>query len=233
MFAAMPQKQFHHAHRTGWLRAAVLGADDGIVSAASLILGVAAAHSTRGHILLAGVTGLVAGAMAMAAGEYVSVSSQRDVERADLALERKSLAADRAAECDELAAIYAERGLEPKLARDVAQQLMAHDPLLAHARDELGFNSSARAQPLQAAAVSAMSFSTGAFLPLLTVSLAPQAILAPMVAVISLSCLALLGGVAARAGGAPVTKGALRVLFWGALAMLLTSAAGSLFGIVS
>ena len=195
-------------------------------------MGVAAAHTTRAYVLLAGAAGLVAGAMAMAAGEYVSVSSQRDVERADLALERKSLAADEAAECDELAAIYVERGLEPELARKVAQQLMAHDPLLAHARDELGLNGSARAQPLQAAAVSATSFASGAFLPLVTVSLAPQAILAPLVTVISLSCLALLGGIAARAGGAPVARGTIRVLFWGALAMLLTASAGSLFEIV-
>jgi vacuolar iron transporter family protein len=226
----MPQKQFHHAYRTGWLRAAVLGADDGIVSTTSLILGVAAAHSTRGQILLAAVAGLVAGAMAMAAGEYVSVSSQRDAERADLALERKSLAADQNAECDELAAIYVERGLEPTLAAEVARQFMAHDALHAHARDELGLESSTRARPIQAASVSAASFASGAFLPLMSVSLAPTVILAPLVAAISLVTLALLGAFAARAGGAPVARGSVRVLFWGALAMLTTYSAGSLFG---
>jgi vacuolar iron transporter family protein len=228
----MPHKQLHRTHRTGWLRAAVLGADDGIVSTASLMLGVAAAHSSLAHILLAGFAGLVAGAMAMAAGEYVSVSSQKDLEQADLAIERESLSANQEMERDELAAIYVTRGLDPELAAEVAQQLMAYDPLGAHARDELGLSTTMRARPLQAALVSAASFASGAILPLVTAFLVPVSVLAPALAVVSLCCLALLGGLAARASGAPVAKGAARVLYWGALAMLVTATAGSLFGAV-
>lgn len=225
----MPQMQFHRGYRTGWMRAAVLGADDGIVSTASLILGVAAADAPHWHIMLAGVAGLFAGAMAMAAGEYVSVSSQRDVERADLALERRSLAANQPAELAELAGIYTARGLEPELARQVAEQLTARDALAAHARDELGLTSGARAKPLQAAGVSAVSFAAGAILPLTTLGVAPAAFLSPAIALASLLCLALLGGFAARAGGAPVVQGASRVVFWSAIAMIVTAFAGSMF----
>jgi vacuolar iron transporter family protein len=222
----------HRASRIGWLRAAVLGANDGIVSTASLVLGVAAAHATHGNILVAGVAGLVAGAMSMAAGEYVSVHSQADTEQADLERERKELIADDKGERSELAAIYVGRGLDAALAKQVADQLMAHDALGAHARDELGISSTLGARPVQAALASAGSFSVGAALPLLVTVLAPEASLIPIVAGTSLVFLALLGALAARAGGAGVAVGAMRVTFWGALAMGLTAGVGALFGTV-
>ena len=226
----MPHDEHHRTHRTGWLRAAVLGANDGIVSTASLLLGVAAAHAPRGGILLAGVAGLVAGAMAMAAGEYVSVSSQADMEKADLALERKGLDEDEEAERDELALIYVGRGLEPALAEQVAHQLMAHDALGAHARDELGISAAFRARPLQAAFASGASFTVGAAMPLLTAAAVSLHELIALVAATSLLFLAILGGLAARAGGANIAIGAVRVLFWGALAMGVTGAVGAWFG---
>ncbi|MHB1302296.1 MAG: VIT1/CCC1 transporter family protein [Acidiphilium sp.] len=224
------RKEYHYTHRTGWLRAAVLGANDGVVSTASLVLGVASAHATRSSILLAGVAGLVAGAMAMAAGEYVSVSSQADTEQTDLALERKGLEVDEEAERRELAEIYVQRGLNAELAKEVANHLMAHDALGAHARDELGINEILRARPLQAALASAASFIAGATMPLLTAVVASQTDLIPFVATASLAFLALLGALAARAGGARLIKGAVRVLFWGALAMALTASVGALIG---
>lgn len=220
----------HKTSRIGWLRAAVLGANDGIVSTASLVVGVAAAGMAREEILLAGVAGLVAGALSMAAGEYVSVSSQEDTEQADLALERKELATEPEAETRELAAIYVQRGLEPELAREVAQQLMAHDALGAHARDELGLSDNLAARPLQAALASAGTFAVGAVLPILTVMLVPRALTSILVAAVSLVCLAALGALAARAGGASAWTGAARVAFWGAAAMALTAAVGKLFG---
>lgn len=223
-------REKHRTERIGWLRAAVLGANDGIVSTASLILGVASAESARGGVLVAGVAGLVAGALSMAAGEYVSVQSQADTERADIDLERRELGADAAGERRELAGIYVRRGLEPALAEKVAQQLMAHDPLGAHVRDELGISQQMRARPLQAALASAASFASGAALPLLAAALGPAAALATWVAVSSLAFLVILGAVAARVGGAPVMVGALRVGFWGALAMAITAGVGSLFG---
>jgi vacuolar iron transporter family protein len=220
----------HRTERIGWLRAAVLGANDGIVSTASLVLGVAAAEGTRSSVLVAGAAGLVAGAMSMAAGEYVSVSSQADTERADLARERGELAANEPAEREELAKIYVERGLAPDLAHQVADQLMAHDALGAHARDELGISAALQARPVQAAFTSALTFATGAALPLLLVLFVPEDRLVPAVAGISLACLALLGGLAAHAGGARVHVAAIRVVFWGALAMGLTAGIGALFG---
>jgi len=220
----------HRTDRIGWLRAAVLGANDGIVSTASLVLGVAAAHGTHGGVMIAGIAGLVAGAMSMAAGEYVSVRSQADSETAALDMERAELAADNAAEQRELTAIYVARGVSPALARQVAEQLMAHDALGAHARDELGISATLSARPIQAALTSAGSFSVGAALPLAVVALVSDARLIPVVAATSLVFLALLGGVAARVGGARVATGALRVTFWGALAMALTAAVGALFG---
>jgi len=220
----------HRTDRIGWLRAAVLGANDGIVSTASLLLGVAASHASHSNILVAGVAGLVAGAMSMAAGEYVSVHSQADTEKADIALEKRELKADDAGERKELAAIYVARGLEPELAKQVADQLMAHDALGAHVRDELGISTALSARPIQAAFASAGSFAVGAVLPLLVTALAPQAGLIYLVSGTSLVFLALLGGVAAGAGGAPVAVGALRVTFWGALAMALTAGVGALFG---
>ena len=223
-------KERHRTDRIGWLRAAVLGANDGIVSTASLVVGVAAAHSTAGDILVAGVAGLVAGAMSMAAGEYVSVSSQSDTENADLDRERKELAADDESERNELAAIYASRGVEPALARQVADQLMAHDALAAHARDELGISALTTARPVQAAFASAGTFAIGAAMPLLTTLLTPSAALIPVVILTSILFLALLGGFGAYAGGAPVVKAAVRVTFWGALAMGLTAGVGALFG---
>ena len=223
----------HRSHRVGWLRAAVLGANDGIVSTASLIIGFAAASTTSANILLAGVAGLVAGAMSMAAGEYVSVSSQADTERADLALEKRSLENDTEFEKDELAKIYQERGIEPALARQVPEQLMAHDALGAHARDEIGISESVSARPVQAAFYSAGTFTVGAALPLLVALAAPGKHLIFAVAVLSLCFLALLGGLASRAGGAPVAVGAFRVTFWGALAMGLTAAVGRIFGVVA
>jgi VIT1/CCC1 family predicted Fe2+/Mn2+ transporter len=226
----MPKPERHRTDRTGWLRASVLGANDGIVSTASLVVGIAAAAADREEILLAGVAGLVAGALSMAAGEYVSVSSQADTERADLAMERKELAADRPGEERELAAIYVRRGLTPELARAVAQQLMAHDALAAHARDELGLSDALSARPLQAAVASAATFAVGASLPLVMVVLVPQPAIGFAVAGASLVCLASLGALAAHAGGASGWVGAARVAFWGAVAMALTAGVGALFG---
>jgi len=220
----------HRTQHIGWLRASVLGANDGIVSTASLIVGIAAAHSSIGNILMTGVAGLVAGSMSMAAGEYVSVHSQADTERADLARERAELEADPAAERRELTAIYASRGLTPELAREVAEQLMAHDAIGAHARDELGISEIATARPLQAAWASAGSFAIGAVLPLAVAALAPAHGLVWWIAGMSLLFLALLGAVAARVGGARPWLGAWRVTFWGALAMAVTAGVGSLFG---
>ena len=226
-------RERHRSGRTGWLRAAVLGANDGILSTASLVLGVAAAHATHSNVLVAGVAGLVAGSMSMAAGEYVSVHSQADTEKADLALERAELKADDKGEHKELTAIYVARGLKPALAKQVAEQLMDHDALGAHARDELGISETFRARPIQAALASAGSFAVGAALPLLVTAVAPAAGLIPLVAGTSLVFLALLGGLAAHAGGAGVTMGAIRVTFWGALAMALTAGVGWLFGTVA
>ncbi len=228
----MPHRERHRTERIGWLRAAVLGANDGIVSTASLVVGVAAAHATGHDILVAGVAGLVAGAMSMAAGEYVSVSSQADTEQADLARERKELTTDQSAELAELTAIYVKRGLDPSLAKQVADQLTARDALAAHARDELGITDSLSARPVQAALASAGTFAVGAALPLLTVVITPGAYLIPFVAGSSLMFLAILGGLAAFAGGASPTRGAARVTFWGALAMALTAGVGALFGTV-
>jgi VIT1/CCC1 family predicted Fe2+/Mn2+ transporter len=230
MVLAKRQVEVHRSERIGWLRAAVLGANDGIVSTASLVVGVAAAGVGRSEVLLAGVAGLVAGALSMAAGEYVSVSSQADTERADLAREQTELAADRTGEERELAAIYVRRGLEPALARQVAQQLMAHDALGAHARDELGLSDALGARPLQAALASAATFFVGAALPILTVVLVPRQSLTVFVSGVSLICLAALGALAARAGGASAWVGAARVAFWGALAMAATAGVGALFG---
>jgi VIT1/CCC1 family predicted Fe2+/Mn2+ transporter len=216
--------------RIGWLRAAVLGANDGIVSTASLIVGVAAAAIARHEILLAGLAGLVAGALSMAAGEYVSVSSQADTERADLELERRELETHPDAEERELAGIYIQRGLDPALAETVARQLMARDPLAAHARDELGFSDAMSARPLQAAIASAATFAVGAALPMVTTVLAPQNLIVPLVGLTSLVSLAALGAIAARAGGASPWVGAVRVAVWGALAMAATAVVGTLFG---
>lgn len=223
-------RERHRTERIGWLRAAVLGANDGIVSTASLVVGVAAAHASRGEVLVAGVAGLVAGAMSMAAGEYVSVSSQADTEKADLSRERKELDIDERFEREELASIYVDRGLDQLLAKQVAEQLMAHDALAAHARDELGISESLTARPVQAALASAGSFAVGAAMPLLAVLVTPESRLVPVVSGISLIFLAGLGVLAARAGGAPVINSAVRVAFWGALAMGLTAAVGALFG---
>ena len=225
-------KEHHHSDRIGWLRAAVLGANDGILSTSSLVLGVAAAHATHRNLLVAGTAGLVAGAMSMAAGEYVSVHSQADTESADLKIERVELKTDNKGEHKELAAIYVGRGLDPALAKQVAQQLMAHDALGAHASDELGISKKLRPRPIQAALSSAGSFALGALMPLLVTAIAPVKGLIPIVSVFSLALLALLGGLAARAGGAGVMVGALRVTFWGGLAMAVTAAIGWLFGAV-
>ena len=225
-------RERHRTERIGWIRAAVLGANDGIVSTASLVVGVAAAHASRSEVLVAGVAGLVAGAMSMAAGEYVSVSSQADTEKADLSRERKELDTDERFEREELASIYVNRGLDPPLAKQVAEQLMAHDALAAHARDELGISKSLTARPVQAALASAVTFAVGAAMPLLTALVTPESRLALVVSGVSLIFLALLGVLAARAGGAPVMKSAIRVTFWGALAMGLTAAVGALFGTV-
>lgn len=221
----------HKTQRIGWLRAAVLGANDGIVSTASLVLGVAAAGASPKNILIAGVAGLVAGSMSMAAGEYVSVSSQADTERADLDRERKELAVDPAHEHAELAAIYVDRGLDAGLANQVSGQLMARDALGAHARDELGISAILPARPVQAALASAATFAVGAALPLLIVLVVPVSALVWGVVVSSLSFLALLGAVAARVGGASIVTAAARVTFWGALAMALTAGVGALFGV--
>jgi vacuolar iron transporter family protein len=226
-------KERHRIGRTGWLRAAVLGANDGILSTASLVIGVAAAHATHSNILVAGVAGLTAGAMSMAAGEYVSVHSQADTERADLELERQELKADDKGEHKELAAIYVARGLEPGLAKQVSEQLMAHDALGAHARDELGISKTLRARPIQAALASAASFAVGAAMPILVTAVAPASAVIPLVSGACLFFLALLGGLAARAGGAGVMVGAIRVTFWGALAMAITAGVGALFGTVA
>ena len=222
-------KELHHTGRIGWLRATVLGANDGILSTSSLVLGVAAAHATHSNIVVAGVAGLVAGAMSTAAGEYVSVHSQADTEEAELNLERTELREDDKGEHKELMAIYVARGLEPALAKQVAEQLMAHDALGAHARDELGISETFRARPIQAAFASAASFAAGAAMPILVTAIAPAARLMPFVSITSLMFLALLGGLAARAGGAKVSIGAVRVTFWGALAMALTAGVGWLF----
>jgi len=219
-------------HRIGWLRAAVLGANDGIVSTASLVLGVAAAGALKQDVLIAGVAGLVAGAMSMAAGEYVSVSSQADTEAADLKRERHELATAPKFEHEELTAIYVDRGLSQDLAAEVATQLMAHDALGAHARDELGITDAQSARPVQAAFASAGTFAVGAASPLLVVLLAPRSALLWVVAASSLVLLAVLGAVAARAGGAPVLRATARVAFWGALAMAATTGIGALFGVV-
>lgn len=223
----------HRTHRTGWLRAGVLGANDGIVSTASLILGVAAAGAGTQEILVAGTAGLVAGAMSMAAGEYVSVSSQADTEAADLARERLEIAADPVHEHEELADIYVGRGLEPQLASEVATQLMAHDAIGAHARDELGITEALAAQPIQASLASAGTFAGGALVPLLVAALVPPGSVLVAVGAASLGSLVALGGMSARLGGAPVRVAVLRVSFWGALAMLLTGAVGALFGVVA
>lgn len=222
----------HLVSRIGWLRAAVLGANDGLVSTASLIVGVAAAQTSKTGILVAGVAGLVAGAMSMAAGEYVSVSSQADTEAADLSRERAELAADPEAETRELAAIYRSRGVDPQVSLEVARQLMVHDALGAHARDELGLSEHTAARPIQAALTSATTFSVGAILPLAVVVVAPGSLLVALVSGSALIGLALLGGVGARVGGAGILKAVLRVTFWGAFAMGLTAGIGHLFGTV-
>jgi len=229
----MRHAERHRTHRIGWLRAAVLGANDGIVSTASLVVGVAAAGADSQGILVAGVAGLVAGAMSMAAGEYVSVSSQADTERADLAREREELAANPEEEHAELTAIYVRRGLDAALASDVATQLTQHDALGAHARDELGISDTLAARPVQAAFASAGTFAVGAVLPLLVVVLVPVSALLWAVSGSSLLFLALLGSLSARAGGAPLIVAALRVTFWGALAMALTAGVGALFGVAA
>ncbi|MGA7681907.1 MAG: VIT family protein [Pseudolabrys sp.] len=227
-----PHSEHHLVERIGWLRAAVLGANDGIISTASLIVGVAAAATTQNEVLIAGVAGLVAGAMSMAAGEYVSVSSQSDTERADLARERKELEDNIEFEKEELAQIYVKRGLKPPLALQVAQQLMAKDALTAHARDELGISDITTARPVQAALTSAATFSVGAAMPLLMVVISPSRVLVPIVSAASLGFLALLGAIGARAGGANVLRATARVTFWGALAMALTAGIGRFFGTV-
>ena len=229
----MPKKhaEKHYSKRVGWLRAAVLGADDGIVSIASLVVGVAAAETARSTVLIAGMAGLVAGAMSMAAGEYVSVSSQADTEKADLERERKELETDSAAELEELAAIYVERGLDSELAKQVAKQLTAHDALGAHARDELGISEISSARPIQAAIASAASFAVGGALPVLLVFLIPEKQIIMAVSASSLLFLGMLGGLAAKVGGANVLTGIARITFWGALAMAITAGVGVLFGV--
>lgn len=229
----MKHPETHRTHRIGWLRAAVLGANDGIISTASLVVGVAASHAPRQSVLVAGVAGLVAGAMAMATGEYVSVSSQSDTENADLEREREELKNTPEAEQKELAAIYIERGLTTQLADEVAKQLMAHDALGTHAREELGISDLTNAKPVQAALASAATFTIGAMLPLIVVLITPQLRLNLAVSLTSLLFLAALGAIAAYTGGAQVSKAALRVTFWGALAMLLTAIVGSLFGVTA
>jgi len=226
----MVHGELHRAGRIGWLRAAVLGANDGLISTGSLVVGVASAQAAHEDVLLAAVAGLVAGAFSMAAGEYVSVSSQADTERADLARERHELATDPAKERAELAAIYIARGLSPDLAGQVADQLMAHDPLGAHARDELGMSEGTRARPIEAALASAVAFAAGALPPLVLAAAAPTPTLPALVGGTGLILLAVLGGVAARLGGAPILAGAARVTFWGAVAMGCTALVGRLFG---
>lgn len=229
----MSYEEHHRSHRVGWLRAAVLGANDGIVSTASLIIGVAAASASQEQVLIAGLAGLVAGAMSMAAGEYVSVSSQADTEKADLDLEEAMLEENFDLELEELSEIYRGRGLEPALADQVARALMAHDALGAHARDEIGISEIQSARPFQAAWSSAAAFTVGAVLPLSVAWVLPGSPQIPVVALASLVFLASLGAVAARAGGAPIIRGAMRVTFWGVLAMALTAAVGRLFGVVA
>ena len=232
MIRALKHTERHLVSRIGWMRAAVLGANDGIVSTASLIVGVASAHAAQSNIIVAGVAGLVAGAMSMAAGEYVSVSSQSDTEKADLSRERQELQTDVEAETNELANIYVGRGLEPTLARQVAIQLMAKDALGAHARDELGISEITTARPIQAALTSAAMFSAGALLPLVTVLVAPQDALVGVVSVSALVCLGALGALGARAGGAKMVKAVIRVVLWGAVALAITAGVGRLFGAV-
>ncbi|OJY68376.1 MULTISPECIES: VIT family protein [unclassified Rhizobium] len=224
------QMERHFIDRVGWLRAAVLGANDGIISTASLMVGVASAVTSSNSVLVTGIAGLVAGAMSMAAGEYVSVSSQADTERADLAREKRELATNRDAEVKELAAIYASRGVDPALSMKVAEQLMAKDALAAHARDELGISDTISANPIQAAMTSAATFSSGAILPVLAALIAPKNILVPAVFGVSLVVLALLGAIGARAGGAAILKPTLRVAFWGAIAMAVTAGVGTVIG---
>lgn len=226
----MRHREWHRTEHIGWLRAAVLGANDGLISTSSLVVGVAASGTTRSAVLIAGVAGLVAGAMSMAAGEYVSVSSQADTERADLARERRELATDEPAERAELTGIYVERGLTPALAAQVAEQLMARDALAAHARDELGISEVMTARPLQAALASAGTFAVGALLPVVVAGVAPPPLMSRLVTGSALVLLAVLGAVAARVGGATLWRGALRVAFWGALAMALSALVGRLFG---
>ena len=228
----MPKRHFelHYNERIGWLRAAVLGANDGIVSTASLVVGIAAANTGRSEILIAAVAGMVAGAMSMAAGEYVSVSSQADTEKADLEREKQELATDNESEREELTNIYVKRGLDKDLAARVSEQLMAHDALEAHARDELGLSETTMARPIQAALASAASFAAGAALPVLLVMFTPLNSMIPVVAVSSLVFLAILGAIAARAGGASMLTGAVRVTFWSALAMAATALIGNLVG---
>jgi VIT1/CCC1 family predicted Fe2+/Mn2+ transporter len=220
----------HYVSRIGWLRAAVLGANDGLVSVASLVIGVAVTHVSRNQALVVAVAGLVAGAMSMAAGEFISVSSQADSERSDLEREQRELETDAASERDELAGIYVKRGLQPALADQVAVQLMTHDALGAHARDELGLSDTSRARPLEAAIASAVSFSIGALLPIVIILLAPVQQLAPVIAISALIFLAILGGVGARTGGAPIAAATVRVTLWGALAMAFTAAVGVALG---
>ncbi len=227
----MRHSEFHRSHHIGWLRAAVLGANDGIISTSSLIIGIATAHATHHNILLTGMAGLVSGAMAMAAGEYVSVSSQADTETADLVLEQDELSTQPEHELEELTGIYMQRGLTHELAKQVATQLTAHDALAAHARDELGITDAMNARPIQAALASAGTFAVGAALPLLIAFFASAANIVPFVAVTSLAFLALLGGLAAKVGGANIWIGTGRVAFWGALAMAATAGVGSLFGV--
>lgn len=226
------KREHHYVHRIGWLRAAVLGANDGIVSTASLLVGVASASADRSAILIAGIAGLVAGAMSMAAGEYVSVSSQVDTERADLDKERQALEESPEAELEELAQIYVKRGVESSLAREVAAQLTAHDDLAAHARDELGISETVATRPIQAALASAATFSVGAILPLTAVALVPTSSAIATIALTSLASLGILGAASARAGGADATRAAIRVMVWGAIAMAVTAGIGAIFGTV-
>jgi len=226
-------RELHRTHNIGWLRAAVLGANDGIVSTASLLIGVAAAHASHNQLLVTGVAGLVAGAMSMAAGEYVSVGSQKDSEQADIARERGELAADSMHEHEELAAIYMSRGLDKSLAEQVAAQFMAKDALGAHVRDELGISETITVNPLQAALTSAVTFAAGAALPLIPASFAPANLLVPAIAASSLVFLGTLGAIAAHTGGAPVATGAMRVTLWGAVAMAITAGIGSLFHVAA
>ena len=226
----VPHNEMHRSHRIGWLRAAVLGANDGIVSTASLVIGVAAAGSAHHEIVIAGVAGLIAGALSMATGEYVSVSSQADTEKADIELEKQHLADEPEFELRELAEIYIDRGLEPELAKEVAKQLMEHDALAAHTRDELGITETSTANPIQAATFSAVSFSIGAALPLTVAWLTPHQTVIWATAGACLVCLVILGAIAAHAGGASRAKGAVRVLFWSTAAMLATFGVGKLFG---